>query len=273
MGKKITSIDTAPWSQSLHDDDLNECLLFLYSMLWDWSDFRRRLAGVKRKFPKGIGVEDWEGKWSDIVLYLDPTYPEDPTHEENRLKNEVAVYHRALEKLAQYCGLNLDRDLEYLHILQTEGLKRLLPSMNILVGIESLRLRLTGEFNFQSRPRKYRITWENMPLLSKDYHKQKVLEQFEEQWDQEEISREREGFVKKGKRRTALERHMVWVFKRVCLKKSWRDMVLEELRVNDDKHTKPIETNTLRTITKPTKAIIEKLGLTEPKLPPGCPQK
>ena len=189
---------------------------------------------------KGNYHEVISKNWKDIKNIL-TIYKVLPQHTE--LGTESSAYLEELYKLVNHYRLNLDWSLEALHNM----LKFAHPGRPATV-------------TWREQNREYTIKWVNDPLLSKEEHKNRILRQFEDQWRQEEEKLYKEDGLVKSRKHSSLEMHMRWVFKRVCLGRSWRQIAEEEFVTSDS----------IRSSTKP---IIDSLGLQSARLKGGRQKK
>lgn len=229
----------------LTDAHKNECIYMLMRLLSDNPDFQKRIDELRRKFPKGKGVEYWEGKWSDIRMYLEGV-PE-PSTEEQRLIEDINTYYKALYDVARDYGLPTEWNewgLESLNTLQQAN------------GLSRLKANILGVF--WDSPRQYCITWKQEPLFSKEYHRQEILRQFEKQWEQEEQTRVKMGFVE-GRKKPKLENHIYWLYERIALKKPPLNIALDWAEQHPDDYVE------MDTIEKALRELYKLLSIKAPR--------
>jgi len=159
--------------------------------------------------------------------------------------SEARAYYDKLSELVSDYGLNPQWAMELVHMAVTK------PKALGIAPFEFVEIQ----------PKQYEITWSDRFVTTKNEIRQHVLKQFEEQWADYEGQLRKAGFVRLHKR-GRLADHMRWVFKRVCLKKSWNQIATSQYTSKD-------------TVRKTAQPIIDMLGLKSPELkggrPPGKP--
>jgi hypothetical protein len=217
-----------PLNFQTQQDYANKCKLYLFVFLAEHKPFMLRLEYVKTKYPD-VSTEALE---TIDDLRCGP-HPE---------AVQAREYYEELVQIIDEFGLNPDWALETIH-----------------EAVNNRFILYAGFNDTDLDENEYKINWNPISFFIKKQAKEHVLKQFETQWQEWENKLKEAGF-KKTYTKTQFKKHMVWVFKRVVLKRSWSYIAKEG----------PYDISTVR---EPVEYIINLLGLKSPYLPPGHPPK
>ena len=214
----------------------SKCIDYILYLLAQHEPFTQRLEELRQTYSSLITCHSW----MEINVLKSIGDPPPSLRQDCAQAKE---YYESLVALVKEYGLNPDWAIERINY----GI--LYPNALVIGAVDSIEVE----------PRQYTITWNTRSFLTRKQIKEDILRQFKEQWSDYEQTMREAGFIRTRKR-GALEDHMRWVFRRVCLKQSWNQIAKEE-HANVD------------TIRHSVEPIIKLLGLQPPKLRGGRPRK